>query len=123
MNNLIQWLSNVKHKTGLIAILLGVLVTLQGIAIDVHTMLWMDTIAGALLLLFRAIAPTGEFPKGWTLWFWIANAVPVVLQIATLLSGSTLFGPEGIVVLAKIQMYLAAAFAGVSIYWSSKQSS
>lgn len=119
MDSLYQFLVNTKNKTGLIAILLGVMAYLQtaGHLLSDAAMGWVNLVSAVLLILFKAFAPSGTLEKGWAASFYITNGILCAIAIANVI------GEAGIIPAATLATATAlfnGALAAYQIYQTNK---
>lgn len=111
------------HKTMIATALMAALTFIQGSQelLGMQTVLIINFICGVLLLIGKAVAPTGSLPKGWSATLWITNILALLIQIGGFFSDSGLFSDVVILAITKIQIVLNAAIAAVQIATTKPQ--
>lgn len=124
MKNLFDFFNSFSHKTMLVTALMAALTFLQGseALLGMNTIIWINFVCGVLLIIGKAIAPTGTLPKGWTAFFWITNVCAILIEIGGFFTDSGLFSADVIAAIVKIQILLNAAIAAVQIASTQKES-
>lgn len=54
---------------------------------------WLGIVSFGLTLVLSTLAPSGEFPKGWTAVMWITNGVGIAIQVLTAIADKQLADP------------------------------
>lgn len=124
MKELFGWLNGLEYKTALTTTLMAALTFLDASSalLGVQAIVIINVICGVILLAGRAIAPTGQLPKGWTAFLWITNIGGLLVQVGSFLSDTGLFADAVVKAITSIQIFLNAVIAGVQVYQGQKGS-
>lgn len=117
MKQLFGWLQNISHKTGLTTAIMAAITFIQSsqALIGALAISWINLACGVVLLIGKAIAPTGTLPKGWTNTLWITNIAALLIQIGGLIGDSGMFAANVVLAVTKIQIVLNAVIAAVQL--------
>lgn len=117
MKDLFGFLNGLGHKTALVTALMAAITFLEGSAslLGAGTIAGINFGCGILLLITKAVAPTGSLPKGWTTFMWITNIAALLIQVGGFVSDSGMFTEAVVLAIVKIQIVLNAVIAAVQI--------
>lgn len=115
MKQLTDFLKSLPNKTAWITAMMFAAIMLQANeTLFNHNGLVITELVGSILLLvFKGLAPTGQFPKGMNTLFWVTNILILLVQSGDLLSGSLLLSEKAVLAIGNIQVTINAVLAAL----------